>query len=266
VPDHTAPPDARGLAGPDRWSGPGPWWLARGEDSLPAGTHWLTPGEAAWVARMHYPKRRTEYLLRRLVVKHAVATVTGRSIEAASLMSIEVGNAPDGAPYVLVDRAPLGLGVSVSDRAGWAVCALGGPIGCDLELVEPRSPAFVRQFLTDAEQRFVAARPDGDERDAATNLIWSAKESALKVLRTGLRRDTRSVEVAVEVAGRGRWAALSVRRAEGGVLPGWWRREGRFLLTVVAATAGPPPVALDEAPVLAAATPRHSWLGAPLRR
>lgn len=246
--------------------GPGPWWLARGEDALPAGTDWLTPEEAARAARMRYPKRRTEYLLRRLVVKHAVALVTGGSVETAALAGIDVRNAPDGAPYVLVDRVPLGFGVSVTDRAGWAVCVVGGPIGCDLELVEPRSPAFVRQFLTAAEQRFVAARPTGDERAAAANLVWSAKESALKVLHTGLRRDTRSLEVAVEVAGRGPWGALSVRGIEGGVLPGWWRREGRFLVTVVAATAVAPPVALDEAPVLGAATPRHSWLGAPLAR
>ena len=33
--------------------------------------------------------------------------------------------------------------------------------------------------------------------DAVANLIWSAKESALKVLRTGLRRDTRSVDVSL---------------------------------------------------------------------
>ena len=68
-------------------------------------------------------------------------------------------------------------------------------VGCDLELVEPRTPGFVADFLTAAEQQSVASRPDPD---AAANLIWSAKESALKVLQTGLRRDTRSVEVAVD--------------------------------------------------------------------
>jgi 4'-phosphopantetheinyl transferase len=240
-------------------------WLARGEDALPAGTRWLAPAEAVRVAGLRFPKRRTEYLLRRLVVKHVVAMVTGRSMDPAALAGIDVRNAPSGAPYVLVDRAPLGWDVSITDRAGWAVCVLGGPVGCDLELVEPRSPAFVRDFLTEAEQRFVTARPAGDERDAAANLIWSAKESALKVLRTGLRRDTRSVEVAVGDASRGCWAALSVRKAEGGVFPGWWRRDGPFLLTVVAAMPGPPPVALDDPRVLAMATARHARLDLPLR-
>ena len=71
-----------------------------------------------------------------------------------------------------------------------------GRVGCDVEIVEPRSAGFVADFLTPAEQEYVASRPDED-RHAAANLIWSAKESALKVLRTGLRRDTLSVEVTI---------------------------------------------------------------------
>jgi 4'-phosphopantetheinyl transferase len=242
-------------------------WLARGEAALPAGTDWLAPAEIARAAAMRYAKRRTEYLLSRLAAKHTVAAVVGRSTEPAAFAAIEVRNAPSGAPYVLVDGAPPGLAVSISDRAGWAVCLVGAgshDVGCDLELVEPRSPGFVRDFLTEAEQRYVAARSPGDGRDAAANLIWSAKESALKVLRTGLRRDTRSVEVSVRPAGEGGWGALRVRSAEGGVFPGWWRREGVFVLTVAAAVPAPPPVALDHVPVLATAVPSHSWLTRPL--
>ena len=112
-----------------------------------------------------------------------------------------------------------------------------------------------------------ASGPDGP--DATANLIWSAKESALKVLRTGLRADTRTVEVALAdggavdtragMAGLGRgggrrgagrcaggrcagadgagWRRLTVTGARG-TFPGWWRRDGVFVLTVVA-SAGP---------------------------
>jgi 4'-phosphopantetheinyl transferase len=245
---------------------PTPRWLARGEASLPAGTRWLSPTEAARAAALSYPKRRTEYLLRRLAAKHAVAAVTGRSSKPAALAGIEVPNAPSGAPYVLLDGAPPGFDVSVTDRAGWAVCVVGRQVGCDLELVEPRSPAFMRDFLTAAEQRFVAARAAGDERDAAANVIWSAKESALKLLRTGLRLDTRSVQVTVGAPGRDGWGPLSVRGAEGPPIAGWWRREGAFLLTVATTGPSPQPVALDPPGVLATATPRHSWLDRPSPR
>ncbi len=55
----------------------------------------------------------------------------------------------------------------------------------------------------------------------AANLIWPAKESALKVLRTGLRADTRTVEVVLAEpsgisTGAGQWQRLSVDREPAG--------------------------------------------------
>ena len=243
-------------------------WLALGEEALPPQEQWLTPGEAAILARLRYTKRRTEFLLRRLVTKHAVASVTGRSTDPATLAGIEVRNAPSGAPYVCVDGVPIEVGVSISDRAGWAICVTSPmeplAVGCDLELVEPRSRGFVCDFLTATEQRLVGSCVAGDERDAIANLIWSAKESALKVLGMGLRRDTQTLEV-IPAAPRGDgWGALTVRAVEGTVFPGWWRREGRFLLTVATRVAVPPPAALGDPAVLALAKPRHSWLKRPL--
>ncbi|MGO9386290.1 MAG: 4'-phosphopantetheinyl transferase family protein, partial [Mycobacterium sp.] len=131
----------QGSADPGRYR-----WLALGEEALPPEEQWLAPGEAAILAGLRYTKRRTEFLLRRLVTKHAVASVTGRPTDSATLAGLEVRNAPSGAPYVCVDGAPIEVGVSISDRAGWAVCVTSptGPlaVGCDLELVEPRTPGF----------------------------------------------------------------------------------------------------------------------------
>ncbi len=247
-------------------------WLVRGEDALPADVGWLAAGEASYAAGLRYTKRRTEYLLRRLAAKHAVAGALGLPAHtaggsAAPLARIEISHLPSGAPRALLDGAPCGLEISISDRAGWAVCLVSGEsqaIGCDLELVEPRTSGFVRDFLTGNEQGYVAAQPDEEARDAAANLLWSAKESALKLLQTGLRRDTRSVEVTVHERQAGGWTAMTVRTVEGQAIPGWWRRDGSFLLTV--STTGPlaPPVAFDDMCRLADAVPRHSWLDRPL--
>jgi 4'-phosphopantetheinyl transferase len=246
-------------------TGEAPRWLALGEDSLPDGLSWLSAAEAERAAGRRHRKPYTEYLLRRLVAKRAVAAVLGRPVSPATLAGIEVANAPGGAPEVFVDGVPAGVDVSISDRAGWAVCVVGRSVGCDLELVEPRSPGFVRDFLTAPEQRQVAARPAGDERDAAANLIWSAKESALKALRTGLDRDTREVEVSLGASAAGDWTALTVRVARDRPLTGWWRRYGRFVLTMAGPATSLPPVALGDPARLAAASPRHSWLDRPLR-
>jgi 4'-phosphopantetheinyl transferase len=239
-------------------------WLARGEHEIPSTDDWLSERESAYLTTLRFTKRRTEYLLRRWVGKHAVAATSGLTTTPAALARIEVANRPSGAPYVLVDGRPVEVEVSLTDRAGWAVCLVGadlGRVGCDLEVVEPRSPGFVTDFLTAAEQAYVAAQP---EVEAAANLLWSAKESALKVLRTGLRRDTRSVEVEVSDPDPAGWGALEVRSTEGAVLPGWWRREGVFLLTVCSDRSFPPPLVLDSSADLGTAEPVHSWVDHPL--
>lgn len=247
-------------------------WLVRGESQVPQGQQWLTGTEAARASTMRFTKRRTEYLLRRYAGKCAVAAAVGHADDPVGLGHIAVLNRMTGAPYVEVDGRPLGLDISLTDRAGWAVCLVGadlGAVGVDLEIVEPRSDGFVRDFLTAAERELVASARDADGHDAAANLIWSAKESALKVLRTGLRADTRTVEVALDdpsgiSAGTGQWQRLSVA-SRAGRFPGWWRRDGVFLLTVVAATGlAEPPQVLPGSADLSRAEPIHSWVHRPL--
>lgn len=254
-------------------------WLARGEDEVPLHDAWLAPAEAARLARYRFTKRRTEYRLRRWAGKQAVAALAGLDPSPERLAAIEVLNRPTGAPYVQVDGVPLGVDVSLTDRAGWAVCLVGvrtgdgvgegvASVGVDLEIVEPRSDAFVSDFLTPVEQELVRSGSDRVEQDAVANLVWSAKESALKVLRTGLRADTRSVEV--HLTGDARddgWAPLEVHAAGGARrMPGWWRRDGVFLLTVTYDVPAEPPAVLPATADLSAARPIHSWLENPLHR
>lgn len=243
------------------------WWLARGEEHLPGDRSWLSPGEADYVDGKRFTKRRTEFLVARWAAKQALGRVLATPLTLAGLRRIEVRHAASGAPVACLDGEPVDLQISLTDRAGWAVCLVGtgpGRLGCDLELVEPRSDAFVRDFLTAAERRYVDAAADVAARNLAANLVWSAKESGLKVLTTGLRRDTRSVEVTATASVDG-WARLTVRTVEGHEFPGWWRRFGEFVLTVAAAEASPAPTALEDPPRLDLARATHSWLRQPTR-
>ena len=245
-------------------TGPHARWMTRTEHELPPHLAWLTDREARRLQELRFTKRRTEYLLRRWVGKHAVAAAAGLPTEDSALARIEVWNHATGAPYVLLDGDPVGLEVSLSDRAGWAVCLVSngsGSLGCDLEIVEPRTAGFVEDFLTRAEQEYVGGHHDPAE---AANLLWSAKESALKVLGTGLRRDTRSVEVTVGAPEPGGWGVLVVRAVEGATFHGWWRRDGVFLLTLAAARPFDPPTPLPGSAVLGTADPVHSWVARPL--
>jgi len=241
-------------------------WLSRGLDHVPDGVEWLSPAEVDRLGRMRYAKRSSEFLVSRATAKQTIAMAVGLPTDDPHVLRrIEVRHRPTGAPAPFVDGEPAGLAMSSTDRADRAVCVVtptaGVAVGCDLELVEERTPGFVASYLTPAEQQVVAAAPTPA---LTANLLWSAKESALKVLETGLRRDTRSVEVRFGDEVVSGWSALQVHPAEGGVFPGWWRQSGQFLLSVVASAAIAPPVAFEEPDGLGTAAPTHRWMEAPI--
>lgn len=234
-------------------------WHSAGLGEVPDRLTWLADVEQNRFARMRYPKRRLEALLGRWTAKKCVAGSLGMDIGDRTLAEIVVKNAPDGAPEVVVSGETIPWVIAMTDRADWGVSALREGverIGCDLEVVEPRSAAFVADYLTPAEQRMVL---QGDV-DVVANLIWSAKESALKVLRTGLRRDTRSVEVDLRTDVVDGWSLLGVTVDGGRTLPGWWIRYGDFLLTFVSESDGPPPTSLVAPPPIASGVPSHIWM------
>lgn len=241
-----------------------PRWWAAGIDQVPSSDAWVDDVEAARFSTMRFAKRRSESKLARFTAKQTVARFLEQPLAPEDLRRVTVRNASDGAPYVSVDGHNGELEIAMTDRADWAVCAVAteaGRIGCDLELVETRSAAFVRDYFTAAEQERAAALGDNS---LAANLIWSAKESALKVLRTGLRRDTRTVEVTLTDRSEAGWRELNVQVDQERTLPGWWIRYGDFVLSIVSEHPTGPPVSLVTPPSLAAAEPGHAWMAAQL--
>ena len=247
-------------------------WVAHGECELPSTADWLSERESAQVATIRFTKRRSEYLTRRWTAKRAVATVLGLDRTPRTLATVEIRNRDSGAPYVEVDREPAAIDLSLSDRAGWAVCLVGPPgsaaagsLGIDLEVVEPRTDRFITDFFTGREAEYVLGLVAGEPRDEAANLIWSAKEAALKLQQVGLRADTRTVEVTLDRnAGPDGWSPMVVTASSGVRMPGWWRRDGVFLSTIAFADDHPPPQLLAGGADLTSAEPLHSWVDRPV--
>jgi 4'-phosphopantetheinyl transferase len=153
--------------------------------------------------------------------------------------------AADGAPEAWVDGEPAGVSISISHRGGRALVTVGNqPLiaGCDLELIEPRSDAFLRQWLTITEQRFVSAQPPG-QRPLLANMIWSAKEAAAKVRREGLRLDIRGAAVTADLAsGCSGWCELQVAWAGSEhATYGWWRSDPGWVMVVACEPAARAP-------------------------
>lgn len=288
VPSGAAAPVA---TGPPAAGRPLPaFFAAAGEAEVPPGVGWLSPAESLVMSRLVVERKRRAWRLGRWVAKRAVSACLGETWRAAPPDAVEILPAPDGAPLASVLRdppaAPAGpsvgrdpgapptealarragalsrVTVSISHRAGMGFAVAVADlhrVGCDLELVEPRSRRFVADYLTASEREAVEGAPAA-LRDTVVNLVWSAKEAALKALRVGLTVDTRAVEVVVSEAvvdlrtdgrraepapgsfGAGggspsvpavpSWTPLAAD--VGGVrLTGWWRAAEGFVWTVL---------------------------------
>ena len=105
-----------------------------------------------------------------------------------SLPSIE--RLPKGKPF-FPDRPE--LHISLSHSNGLALCALSQrPMGCDLEVIRPRSKGLPRYVLDDGQYEWFRRR---GERWEDFYSLWTLKEALVKCTGEGLRRPPREIAV-----------------------------------------------------------------------
>ncbi len=237
------------------------YWLEQTEADVPAENDWLSANEAVCLSGLRFARRRADWRLGRWTAKRALSIALDMPAHSQVLKKIDIRPAPSGAPEAFVNNQPAMVTISLSHRDGKAICAVapsGVEMGCDLEVVEPRSDAFVADYFGVEEQALVA-REFAADRPRLLALLWSGKESALKALRAGLRFDTRSVIVSplVESFDLNGWSPLQVRYsdghhagthlAEGRVFHGWYQQADNSVRTVVSAPRSAPPILLKVA-------------------
>jgi len=246
------------------------YWLEQSEADVPAADDWLSESEAVQLSSFRFAKRRADWRLGRWTAKCAVAASLKLADTHRPLKKIKISAASTGQPEVTLVESAERVTISISHRNGIAICAVAVgsvKLGCDLEVIEPRSDAFIADYFT-AEEGELIAQTSGEKRTLLVSLLWSAKESALKALHVGLRADTRSVGVN-PVDSHGHWVAetsaratdsgsapelsnvsstywhrLQVHCADGGDFRGWWQRTGNILRTVVASPSPALPIEL----------------------
>jgi 4'-phosphopantetheinyl transferase len=216
-------------------------WHRAEAAEVPADDEWLNGSERAVLARLAVAKRRSDWRLGRWTAKSLVAAVLDVPVD-----SVEVRAAEDGSPDALVDGAATGWSLSLSHRDGVAIAAmtqLPTRVGIDLETLETRSDAFVREWLSSDEQATLPI--DRHARDLHVLRCWTGKEASAKVLREGLRLDVRKAVVIASPATEA-WSPLEVRwRAEDIAHHGWWRQQdGTVVAVVTDPPTGPPEAAL----------------------
>jgi len=229
------------------------FWVEQVIGNVPAKDDWLGDREQQVLAALKIPKRRADWRLGRWTAKHAVAAFLKLPSGESSFSAIEIRAAASGAPQAFLRDQPARVSISLSHSNGAALCTVTQAetvVGCDLELIEPRSDAFLADYFTAEEQRIVARSP-GEQRDLIVTVLWSAKESALKSLREGLRLDTRAVSAWLECIPSAaalpfsEWSELRVRH-ENKVFAGWWRCAGRLVRTVVSVPSAVAPISLKN--------------------
>ena len=208
-------------------------WLSRPHADVPPGEEWLGENERRVSAHLKVAQRRADWRLGRWTAKAALGLWLGLAPSR-----FEVLAAPDGAPEAWLDGERVPVSVSLSHRGGRALAVVSeapGIVGCDLELLEPRSGAFVREWLAPCEQRMIYSC-GAAQRVLLANLFWAAKEACTKVRRQGLALNVRRAVVTLTQARPepGQWCPLRVSWSDGPrtTTSGWWRAEPGWVMVV----------------------------------
>lgn len=238
-------------------------WFEQTSADVPDDDDWLSARESQYSTRLHVPKRRSDWRLGRWTAKHAVALYLNRRPNYEVLRRVEILPDASGAPLVRIINEQGAVSISLTHREGRAACVVASTqiaLGCDLEVIEPRSNAFVEDYFTDEEQAAIAQTHTA-QRNLLITILWSAKESALKALRLGLRADTRSVSIgfvntdsskqvspyrrqSVECNSRfpgEAWYPLRACYGKEPALFGWWRSSETLVRSLISVSPSSPP-------------------------
>jgi 4'-phosphopantetheinyl transferase len=208
-------------------------YLMKVQSEVPDSDDWLSVEEKKIADGFRVPKRRNDWLLGRWTAKQSI--IACHKDEYPIITKLEIRAARDGAPEAYYGGMPARVSLSISHSHGRAFCAVAPEdirLGCDLEWMESREPNFASDYFTPEELSLALQLPG--KRELVENLIWSAKEATLKVLRKGLTRDTRSVRVRVDFTESTdpwqRWTGECLEYSR--IFQGWWRAADGFVYSI----------------------------------
>ena len=218
-------------------------YLTQNLADLPDSEDWLSEKERTLLSRLRVPKRRNDWKLGRWTAKRAY--ITYKPEQPLSMPGIDVIAAEDGSPDIHFRGKPAPVSISISHSRDLGFCVLAPEnltVGCDLEWMEYESPGFFDDYFRPEETQFCREALE-TIKPIAGYLIWSAKESCLKVLREGLRRDTRSVRIDLDPReSGGSWKPWTGHCMKTGlVFHGWWQCKDGFVYTIASDQPGQPP-------------------------
>jgi 4'-phosphopantetheinyl transferase len=191
------------------------YWSSKSIGDVPEDQNWLSESEKQFLETLRFPKRRQDWLLGRWTAKYLLQKVHP-DCSTEKIVDISILKAKNGAPYISLENENLSGMLSLTHRGKIAVAAWCGhpqiKLGVDLEEIEPKQDNFINDFFTSDEAAQVFALP-AEQRAWSASLIWSAKESMLKVLQSGLSMDTRQIAIGrLQGFGTSGWQVIPILR------------------------------------------------------
>lgn len=213
------------------------YWISQDLSTSNGTNDWFSEREKAILEKLRFTKRRSDWRLGRFTAKEMIRRFLENQNVVVPFKEIEILPEADGSPKVFLKNETALFSISISHSHNRAFCVLNvsnRPIGCDLEYLEPRSENLVNDYFTENEMAFVRTSPP-EQKNLATNLIWSSKESVLKALKEGLRLDTRSVNINIDafVPGKIDWQNFTAEIEKSENYYGCWKQAGDFVYTIV---------------------------------
>jgi 4'-phosphopantetheinyl transferase len=157
------------------------------EDDLAFFAAQLGASEAHRSSRFIRQERQRQFLLGRILLRIAVADLTGLSPN-----EIHVNERPGNSPrLIFLGRRPLLANFSLSHSREWVACATSAQatLGLDIEVIDPRRDIFgiSKIAFQPSEHSWLKSQPKA-ERASAFYSLWSARE-ALFTLQCNLGRE-----------------------------------------------------------------------------
>jgi phosphopantetheinyl transferase len=183
---------------------------------------WLSEEETSRLATMKHEKRRHSFLLGRAVLRGQLSELTNRAPKDIRIVVEENGSlsAPDTGMFVSIAHSGArAVAVASKDR-----------VGVDIEWATEKTENLLAYILHENEYPILENR--GLTISEKLFLCWTAKESILKALETGLRRSPKSIQV-VDI--NERLSMLRVKDTEGLVWEVQTERDGDYYLAIARA-------------------------------
>jgi len=150
------------------------------EDDLAFFAAQLGASEAQRSSRFIRQERQRQFLLGRILLRIAVADLTGLSPN-----EIHVNERPGNSPrLIFLSRRPLLANFSLSHSRKWVACATSAQatLGLDIEVIDPRRDIFgiSKIAFQPSEHSWLKSQPKA-ERASAFYSLWSAREAFFKL-------------------------------------------------------------------------------------